>query len=383
VGGYVAFRPRVIRPAVRPVATGLAVAAAVTLVLVAYPLYYQFYGPQHFNGLPLFLQGYRLPIKSFVTLPTMSLWGKPTTLATGTEQNSFLGWSIVLAALATVVLLWRRRPEVRVLAIMGVLFAYLSLGDRVSINGTDSHKWSLWSHINSWPLFDSTLPSRLALVLVPIIGVLVALGVADGMEAARRATEGDHGIRLTGAIMAVAGLVAAVITILPTPVPVVHRPPVPRFFTSGDWKAYVPAGSSVLSATPYDSISNMQWAVSEHLDFGVPGGYFLGPEGTPKDPQHPDKFRGQYGPVYRQTMMVLGSVGAGLWHLQGDTAYWQAQAIADLSYWHTSIIVLSPDQPNATEVHSTLDTLLGRPGLAVDDVWVWDVRWTWTATASS
>jgi hypothetical protein len=379
VGGYLAFRPKAFRPAIRPVSIGLGVAAGVTLPLVAYPLWYQFYGPQHFNGLPLFLQSYRLPLKSFITLPTMSLWGQPTTLASSTEQNSFLGWAIVIAALATVVLLWRRRPEVRVLAIIGFLFAYASLGDLVSVNGADAHRVSLWSHLNKVVLFDSVLPSRLALVLVPVVGVLIAFGVADAAAAGRAAIRSDNALKLSGAVLGAAGLVAAVITILPTPVPTAPRPVVPHFFTSGDWKPYVPAGSSVLSATPYDYIPTMQWAIATGLDIRVPGGYFLGPEAKAKDAAHPNQFRGQYGPVYRNTMMVLGSVGNDTWHLQGDVAYWQQKTISDLAYWHTSIIVLTADQPNGAESKQTIDTLLGRPGLQVDDVWLWDVRWTWTA----
>ena len=96
---YAAFRPQIVRTALRPGADRARHRRRSSpAVLLAYPLWFQFKGPQHFSGLPDFLRGYpyRLPLNSCVKLPTLSLWGQPpgtAYAAAGTEQNSFLGWS--------------------------------------------------------------------------------------------------------------------------------------------------------------------------------------------------------------------------------------------------------------------------------------------------
>jgi hypothetical protein len=381
----------VVRAAARPVAIGLGMAGLVALALLAYPLWFQFYGPQHFNGLPLFLQdSYRLPLGSYVKLPQLSHWGDPNSnqyYATQTEENSFFGWFLLVTAVLSVIVLWKRRPAVRSLGIMAVLFAWGSLGKVVTINSLSSdattYHLALWDHLNSLPIFDSVLPSRLALPVLVAIGVVCAFAFGDAVDVINEMDQGKPG-RLAAAIAGGAAVVTGVITILPIPVPVADRATIPTFFTSGDWRQYVPAGQSVLSATAYDTIRNMAWDVRSDLDFAVPNGYFLGPDGVPLDPQHPDKQRGQYGPIWRQTAEVLGSVGNGTWSMTTDIDHWQSLARCDLRYWHTAIIVLDPnsvDPVTAGNLKLTIDQLVGA-GRQVDDVWLWDTRWVEDLPAS-
>jgi hypothetical protein len=47
---YVASRPRRAWAESRRFLTGLGVAVGVSLVLTAYPLWFQFFGPQHYRG---------------------------------------------------------------------------------------------------------------------------------------------------------------------------------------------------------------------------------------------------------------------------------------------------------------------------------------------
>ena len=384
VGLYLLFRPREAKAAWRPMSIGLPVAGAVAIAIIAYPLRFQFYGPQHFSGLPVWLEDwpYRLPVESWVTLPTMSWFSHPdvvSKLATQTEENSFLGWPLVLAAIAIVLLLWWKRPAVRALGIVGVLFAWASLGNQIVIGNDPQHfhRYSLWSHLSKLPLFDSALPSRLATVVLPVVGLLVAFAVRECMPAITDSTPQPLW-KVGTSIAAIATIVAAIVMVLPRPVPVAPREPIPRFFTSGDWKPYVPAGSSVLSATPGDlyGIQNMRWAIAAGLDFSIPGGYFLGPEQQPKNGD-PNQHRGQYGPQMRLTEQVLASVGGGVWTMPpADTDYYRGFARCDLRYWHTALIVLVPGVAHYDEALDTVERLLG-PGRKVDDVVLWDTRYTW------
>jgi hypothetical protein len=381
---YVCFRPRVIAAAIRPVLTGLASAVVVAGALLAYPIYFQFKGPQHFSGLPDFLRSYpySMSIQSWVELPSLSIWGQPpgqdTTPPSGTEQNSLLGWIVVLVAIGIVIALWRRRPAIRALAIVGVLFAWASLGEQVVLRDNTgaatsmNPAWSLWKHLSHLPLFDSVLSSRNGMVVLPVVAVIFAYGVSDALAALLPAIENQRAAMTAGLCTGLAAIIAACISIAPTPVLTNPRPHVPEFVTSGDWRAYVPPGDSVLSATPYDSIPFMMWSTSQNLDMNVPGGYFLGPAAT--EPGQTKAPIGTFGPQWRTTMLVLGSVGAGSWALPQDDSFYQTSVIPDLKYWHTAIIVLAPDQPNYQASKDAVTRLLNDPGKQVDDVWLWDVR---------
>jgi hypothetical protein len=406
---YALARPRETRDAIGKMLVGTATVAAIGAILLAYPMWFQFTGAGHVNGLPLAQQEfpYRLPLISFVTLPSMSWWGDPArnlTLAVPPEENSFLGWAVVLVTLGIVVALWRRSPAVRALFVVGVLFGYASLGNQVSISDPErSYPYSLWSHLSSLPPFNNILPTRLALVVLPVVGLLCAIAIAharralarrrpprevrvtagrlntqalvvrrelrvrwraDAAAIARRRQRHHTRVRVT----ATAGLVAigaALVTIVPAPVSTVARQPVPRFFLDGTWRDYVPPGYSVLAAAPIDRMypENMHWAVATGLGFSVPAGYFLGPDLTG---------RARFGPTPEPTMTLLNSAGRGVVRTS-ITARQVQQGIRDVRYWRTAIVVLEDGRPYEGNLLVTLDALYG-PGIYVDDVWLWDVR---------
>jgi hypothetical protein len=340
--------------------------------------------PSMLNAYP-----YWLPLNSFVTLPSLSHWGipygQPNSFETGTEQNSFLGWALLIVSISIIVVLWKRRPAVRALAIVGVLFAWASMGGgRISetgLPGSKTYPISLWKFLSKVPLFDSVLPSRLALVLVPVIGVLLAFAVSDAYRALGNAFEERRA--LPGALLpsvALAAIVAALITVAPIPIPTAPRSVVPTFFSSGDWRPYVPAGDSVLSATPFAEQDYMRWAIAANLDFKVAGGYFLGPAALAKGQTTPI---GQYGPQWKTTMLVLGAIGDGQWALPQDDSGYQADVVPDLTCWRTAIIVLTSDQPEYSAEKIAITRLTGLPGKQVDDVWLWDVRALSSGTCTS
>ena len=375
---YAMFRPRVLRDA-STMLVGLASTGVTALVLLAYPLWYQFKGPQSFSGLPKMLDSYPywLPLNSFVTLPSLSPWGvpygQPGAFPTGTEENSFFGWTLLIVVVAIIVVLWKRRPAVRALAVVGALFAWGSMGGRISVTGTGtSYPFSLWRHVGKLPLVDSVLPSRLALVLVPVIGILLAFAVADAYRAVAATADQDGSVWTAAfASVALTAIVIALVRVVPTPVPATPRGPVPYFFTSGAWRPYVPAGYSVLSATPYEETTYMRWAIAGNLDFSVAGGYFLGPAPLTAGQTTPI---GQYGPQWRTTMLMLGSIGDGSWALPPDASGYQQAIAPDLKYWRTAIIVLTTGEQYFDQEKAAITRLTGIQGKQVDDVWIWDVR---------
>ena len=100
-----------------------------------------------------------------------------------TEENSFFGIPLLLAAAAVVILLWRR-TLVQALAAVVVFFCWLSLGEEVVVNGRSTGIPGPWSLLEQLPVLGNVLPTRFALVAVPALGALLALGI----EEVRRAT---------------------------------------------------------------------------------------------------------------------------------------------------------------------------------------------------
>ncbi len=351
VAGYAAFRPAAVREVARPFLTGLTVAVGVATVLLAYPVTYQFLGPQHYRGLPAFVLGYGADLASYAAYPKLSLAHGAGTLAPQPEENTFFGGPLLLVLVVIVGWLWRR-VAVRALALVGVVFAVLSLGATVMYHG-HAVATGPWSWLDGLPLFDSVVPVRLGLVVVPVIAVLLAFSV-------------DAGLRYRRGVLWLVVLAVALLPLFPARLPVVPRPPVPAFFTGGAWRGYVSGDRAVLSADTtvwYGGITAMRWDNATRHGYRAVGGYFLGPD---------DTGRGGYGARSRPTAALLSGVAYNGGVPNVGPAE-RAQAITDVRYWRAAIVVLAPDAPHAEDLHATLDALFGT-GTMVADVWLWDVR---------
>jgi hypothetical protein len=367
--GYAVCRPDEVRAAVRPFLRGGAAAVAVAVVLLAYPLWYQFLGPQHYHGLPGYVLGYGADLASYPAFAKLSLLGQSAgdaQLAPMPEENTFLGWPLLIALVVIVAWQWRR-VAVRALAVVGLVFFVLSLGASVDYRGHVIIKHAPWGWLNRLPLFDSVVPTRLGLVLIPVIAVLLGYAVDACGDGHRRRSPAVDGLPRTTPGYGWVGLVAlglALAPVVPRQLPVAPRPAVPAFFTSGDWRAHLAGGRSVLSAdtTWNGNIEAMSWDNATGLGYRAVGGYFLGPDSSGT---------GNYGPQIRPTSALLANVGYNGGVAQvGDEQ--REQARQDVRFWDAGLIVLGPDAPHAGDLRATLDELLG-PGQHVDDVWLWDV----------
>jgi hypothetical protein len=354
VAGYALSRPRQVRRGVRPFLVGIAIAAGTAGVLLAYPLWFQFFGPQHYRGLPEFVLGYGSDLASYPAFAKLSLVGGDGSLANQPEENSFLGWPLLILLPVIVGWLWRR-PAVRALSVVGLIFAVLSLGQTINYRKHAVVTHAPWSLLNKLPLFDTVVPTRLALVVIPVVGLLLTMcveAVASLPRPARYAW--------------LAALVAVLVPIAPRQLPVTPRPAVPAFFQSGDWRRFVHDGEAVLNADASvwnGGINAMQWDTATRQGYRMVGGYFLGPDWSG---------RGTYGAQGRPTSDLLSNVAVSGGVPQiGDEQ--RANLGTDVRYWNLAIVVLAPGAPHWQDLYDTLVRLIG-PGRNVDDVWVWDVR---------
>ena len=140
----------------------------------------------------------------------------------------------------------------------------------------------------------------------------------------------------------------------------------PGFFTSGQWRQYVPDDQSVFAVDSVfwtGSFATMAWDDATGQDYRMVGGYFLGP--------FPGS-SGNYGPPLRPTSELLINIvqyGAST----RITAAQRTAFRADLRYWHTAIVVLSPAAPRYHQLRDALDQLTGHQPRQVPGVLLWDV----------
>ena len=108
------------REVLRPLARGLALGAGVCLAIVAVPLWWQFAGPRSYTSIWHPPGGNDLAQLSGRATRSIGadVWASAALSMNRTEENSFFGIPLLLAAVAVVIALWRR-PAVQALGVVG------------------------------------------------------------------------------------------------------------------------------------------------------------------------------------------------------------------------------------------------------------------------
>ncbi|SCE94736.1 hypothetical protein GA0070618_2125 [Micromonospora echinospora] len=354
----------------RPFLAGLGVAAGLALVVLAYPLYVQFFGPGAYEGLSRLIRGYRSDLASFFAWPGESLAGDPRDtrrLAKNpTEENAFLGWP--LAVLVPALVWWLRdRAEVLGLAAAGVLFAVLSLGREIRYNGRDTGVPAPWAVLENLPILHSVVPTRWALALTPVVGLLLAYGVERAGDLARRHPAARRQIRFG----AVTVLAMALLPLLPTPLPTTRLDPVPEFVLSGAWRPYLAGGRSLvaLPLPDTDYADPLRWSAVTGLEMPIARGYFLGPD---RRPDAPEGRIALFGATPRPTssfFVTIRRTGA----VPPITPQDRVAAVDDLRYWRAGAVVLAPHR-HEDALRRGMTELTGVEPVRIGGVWLWDVR---------
>lgn len=349
---------------VRRMLPGLGIGAAVALVAVGIPLWWQFWGPQSYATI------WHPPAGNDLA----QLWGRATrTIGADpwasaalsmnrTEENSFFGVPLLVAACVVVVVLWRS-VLVRALAAVVLVSCWLSLGEEVTLHGAAlgiPGPWALLEHV---PVVQNVLPTRFALVAVPALGALLALGV----EAVRRQVDRLAGERGPGLVVGVVTGALVLLPVVPTPLVVDPRPAMPAFFSDGTWRDHVDAGGSILAAPPpgVSDARALEWQAEARWGFPVVAGYFVGPDGTPER-------GGQYGASWTPLTTWLADVAHDDVAVR-PTPDEVARFEEDLRAARVDAIVLPEGRPSVQALLDSLTAAFGSPERA-GGVYVWDVR---------
>jgi hypothetical protein len=363
IAAYAAFAWDVVREAARRFVLGLAVAGATALVLLAYPLWFQFAGPQSYSGQPFEPGKFVTDLFAIGAYARQSLAGNGviarTLSVSPTEDDSFWGLPLLVLLVVAAVLLWRSKPA-RALIVAGLVLLVASLGPRLRVAGHDTGFPLPFALVQHVPIIDLVSVTRFAMVPSTIIGVLLALAwdrIPGKLPAAHRK-------------LFFVGMAVALVPVLPKPLPVVDAAPLPPFIAGRMWQQYVPHNRTLVTV-PLPEVTSgrtgMRWFALSGLDFAVPRGYFMGPANPPVDKT------GSWNAAPRRTADLLRIAGAyGQMPVLTDAD--RQAAIADLTYWRAAVVVLDPDTPNHDLLKNILTDLLGNAPQQVGGVQLWDVR---------
>jgi hypothetical protein len=359
---YAAMSPRRAWREAPQFVKGSAVAGVASLAVLAYPLWFQFRGPGNYHGQPFAPGQYATDLLSIGAFPRQSLAGNGALArhlsVSATEDNTFFGPVGLLMIIVSIVVLWRS-VAARAAAISAFVLLIVSMGPRLRIANWASPiplPFGLVSHV---PVIDLVSVTRFAMVPATIAGVLLALATDKMRTAPRRKWR-----------LFRAGLILALVPLIPKPLPVVAGDPLPAFLTQGTWRQYVTEGRSLVPV-PLPEVTTgrtgMRWASLSGLQFPVPRGYFMGPVNPPADRT------GSWNAPRRFTSDLLYSVREyGIAPQLTETD--KARIRADLSYWRAAVVVLIPNSRNGDDLLTVLTEALGTPQ-TVGGVQIWDVRY--------
>ena len=276
----IAGRPRAIAGRAADVATGIAAGAGVAGVLAGYPLWVQFFGPLRQHGSPFPPDFYKNDLAGFVQPSSVTLLHTTGSAAFAAayqggppEYLAYLGWPLLIVLVLVTVRCWRLLP-VRATAVAFVMLALLSLGGTLLAGGHEHEGIKLpWYWLQTLPVSGSVLPDRFSIVA----DGAAAAALAFGFDAARARWPRARWPRANRLIAALA--VAAVVPIVPAPLPVALVAGVPAGWTTAFADLRLPASARVL-VVPI-AVSTFTAPLRWQADTGQPGsmvgGYFMGP----------------------------------------------------------------------------------------------------------
>ncbi|WP_416901081.1 hypothetical protein [Micromonospora echinospora] len=351
---YAVADRRLARRAFPAFAAGMLLATGLALVVLAYPLWFQFAGPQGVADGMFSPYYFSADLTSWWTFSPLSLAGDDTAarLTTGpAEYNTFLGWPLLLVGAACAI--WLRRQPLVVACVVGALvMGALSLGPDVVVDRTRTGVPGPFRFLLDVPVVDGALPMRFALAVLPLLATVLVLAVDRAWRGGGR-----------GRMVVPAAVVAALLPAAPTPLATEDRPPVPEFITAGHWRDCVRPGGVLVpvpAPTPREPWP-MRWAVAADAAFALPEGFFIGPygrDGTAAMGTYKQPTSALLAEVARHGEQPVVSEGQ------------RRQAARDADFWNASCVVLAANERHAESLRGTLEQLYG-PATRVADAWIW------------
>jgi hypothetical protein len=372
-----------LRAAAGPALRGAGTAAAVAGALLAYPIWYQFAGPGHYNGPPWgYLTGYNAHLLEFVA-PTQNQLFHPALGASGASfyadsfltDGAYLGFG-VLVVVAVLGWLGRRSARMRLTATLGLASALLSFGPYTYVGG--DHRVILpFYFLSKLPALGDIIPIRFSFATAACVAAMLAFGL-DGIHRyhpAGRSAIGPpeptaHANRAAAwpanVALAAVWLVVGVTWLPAFPLTTQAVRTLPTAVTRA-----IPAGDPTVLTYPYPRTSHdtaMLWQAAAGFSFRLVGVYAMvpQPDGSPA-PQSP--------PLDPPSVQVFLSAEEGAQGVGGlPLASLPGLAVETREFvvrQHVGAVLVSLAEPNAATVARVFSAALGPPTLATEGFELW------------
>jgi hypothetical protein len=392
-----AARPRAVRLRAGDLLAGGAVAVAVTALLAGYALREQFLGPIRQHGSPFTPDYYKSDLAGLVQ-PSSALLlhtrGSAAFAAAFRGQSpeylSYLGWPLLITLAAIAVLLWRR-PAVHVAAVTWAALEVLGLGGTLLAGGHEHPGLKLpWYWLQTLPVTGAAIPDRFSILADGAAAALFALGLdaawarwasrpappepASPLDPADRpATAGWR--RTAGRWVIAVVALAALVPLVPRPLPAGQEPAVPPGWTAAFTALRLPAGARVLVLPiPVSTYTEpLRWAADTGWPAEMIGGYFMGP--TASGQAATDGSGLSPAGLYLDRLWARATAGAGATVVarQADHAsVTRAGMRAQLAAWDPAAVVAVTGPRSALVRYLT--GLLGPPAVTTGTVVAWRPR---------
>jgi hypothetical protein len=350
----------------RTVWAPVAIAAAVSAALLAYPIWLLVAGPQHYGHPTWPLKNpYHNDLLSFVapgplqrvSLGMRSLGTRLDARSGATEAGGYVGAPLLVL---TGLLAWRSRARLRTQLAVTVLLgtAVLTLGPTLALNGHLTGIPLPFAVLDHIPLLDSILPARITFEVGAAVAALLAFGLDDlhrdqvGRSPGRTARQ--RGWRRSAVVAGAALVVVA--TQLPTwprerPYLAPRADPLPAAL-----RRSIPPGDPVALAYPYASATAaapMYWQAEDGFRFRLLGGYGYDANGLVRAPLRPAGLQ-RFLAAQEGLGTVYGRPPAGRAQLISDT-------LATLDRYRVRVVIVDRRASGAPAVIQLFTETLGPP----------------------
>ena len=365
---------RQLRPRAGHALPALGLAAALTVVVLAYPTWFGLAGPQAVTGVLFVLA----PISGvpLAGLLVPGSYGVPAGeyirfggyLGRTGPPPDYVGWGVALAGVGSVIV-GRRRPLTWLLLLLAAATFWLALGANL-ISGPTwlGHPWLPWRALSTLPVLKEILPDQ----FVPLVTLFLAFLLAVGLDALHGASRRPSSwmARHRGVLTGMATLGVAVVALAPVfrtfdaPLRVVrvHTPPYLR-----DAATRPPDGDVVLTV-PFavsGSAQPMLWQAMQGMRFRLAGAALKTPDalGGPVGEGAPGSAR--------RILTELTIAGPAL---PAGTAAQLAAVRQALQSWQVNQVVITGASRDPVYASGFFTAALGVPPVFERGAWVWRVQ---------
>jgi hypothetical protein len=259
---------------------------AVAAVLLAYPIWMGFDGPQHFTGSPFATTNpyhndllsflVPAPLEQRVSLGMSSLGSR---LARGTETGGYIGVPVLILS-GILAFRSRRSPRSQLAVVLLLVAALLSLGPHLAIDRRLTHIPLPFWLLDRLPLVNSILPARISLEVDACLAAVIAFGLDDMRRApVSRRSRSARGNWIRGPGSAVFAGVVALAVVVATQLPLwpeSFSTAQPAVSLPATLTRAIPSGEPVAITYPYDTKDTnepMLWQAEADFKFRLLGGY--------------------------------------------------------------------------------------------------------------